>query len=162
MKNTTENLWQKYKPYIISSAIALGVGGISAFISRGGMENYANVNQPPLSPPMWLFPIVWGILYILMGIGAAEVYLSEGENRLVALRVYAVQLAVNFLWSPIFFNAQAFVVAFIWIVILWLLIIFMIALFWSVKPRAAYLQLPYLIWVTFAGYLTYMTYLLNR
>ena len=158
-------MWKQIRPYIISPLIALAVGGLSAFLSRNGMEAYQNVIQPPLSPPMWLFPVVWSILYILMGVGSAIIYTKlkdAPEDAISALMVYGFQLAVNFFWSIIFFNMQAFLFAFIWLVLLWLLIIVMIVKFSRLSRPAALLQLPYLLWVTFAGYLTLSVWLLNR
>ena len=157
-------MWNKIKPYVISVAIALAVGGLSAFLTRNGMELYQNKLQPPLSPPMWLFPVVWSILYILMGIGAALVYIDrdkDPEAATGALVTYGFQLAVNFFWSLIFFNLQAYLFAFIWLLVLWVLIIVMIVKFSRINSLAAWLQVPYLVWVTFAGYLTLMVYLLN-
>ncbi|MBQ3427596.1 MAG: tryptophan-rich sensory protein [Clostridia bacterium] len=158
-------VWKKIKVYAIAIAIPLAVGGLSAFLSRGGMDAYQLVIQPPLSPPMWLFPVVWSLLYILMGIGSGIVWLrreNDPEATLSALIVYGFQLVVNFFWSIIFFNMQAFLFAFIWLALLWLLIIAMIVKFSRISRAAAWLQVPYLLWVTFAGYLTLMVWLLNR
>ena len=158
-------MWNKIKPYVISVAIALAVGGLSALLTRNGMTLYQDNIQPPLSPPMWLFPVVWSILYILMGIGAARVYLKHmemTEEVTGALVTYAFQLAVNFFWSLIFFNLRAYLFAFIWLVLLWLLIIAMIVKFKKIDRLAAWLQIPYLIWVTFAGYLTFAVWVLNK
>lgn len=154
------------KVYIISVLIALGVGILSAFLTMRGMRTYsADINQPALAPPMWLFPIVWTVLFILMGISSAAVYTkrrkSNGEIG-GALRIYALQLAVNFFWSIVFFNFQKFLFAFIWLCFLWILIVIMIIRFYRLNRVAAYLQIPYLLWVTFAGYLNLMVYFLNR
>lgn len=154
-------MWKKIKPYVISIAIALAVGALSGFLSMEGMENFESFNQPPLSPPAILFPIVWTILYILMGISSAIVW-EKGKGRNGrALLIYALQLIVNFFWSIIFFNLNAFLFAFIWLLLLLLLIVLMIIEFYKIDKTAAFLQIPYLIWVSFAGYLTIMTYLLN-
>lgn len=158
-------MWKKIKPYVISIAIALAVGGLSALLTRNNMEVYDTINRPALSPPMWLFPVVWSILFILMGISSALVWINRDENRedaFSALRVYGLQLVVNFFWTIIFFNMQAYLFAFIWLVLLWVLIVIMIIQFRKISPLAAYLQIPYLLWVTFAGYLTLMIFLLNR
>ncbi len=158
-------MWRKIKPYVISIAIALGVGGLSALLTKGNMDIYNTINRPALAPPMIVFPIVWGILFVLMGISSAIVYTKRDENPdevLDALKVYAFQLIVNFFWSIIFFNMQAYLFAFIWLLLLWVLIIIMIIRFKKVSKTAAYLQLPYLLWVTFAGYLTFMIWILNR
>jgi len=126
------------------------------------MHEFGGVNQSVLTPPGIVFPIVWTILYALMGIGAARVWLSEDSiERMKALIVFAVQLAVNFFWSIIFFDLQAFQFAFWWLLILWVLIILMITAYHKVDKLAAYIQIPYLLWVTFAGYLTYMTWMMN-
>ena len=158
-------MWKKIKPYVISIAIALAVGGLSSLLTKNNMEVYNNINRPALAPPMWLFPVVWSILFILMGISSAMVWVKRDENReeaFVALRVYALQLIVNFFWTIIFFNMQAYLFAFIWLLLLLVLIIIMIAQFKKICPKAAYLQIPYILWVAFAGYLTLMIYLLNR
>lgn len=157
-------MWKKIKPYVISILIALLVGGLSAFLTRNNMEVYKNINQPPLAPPMILFPIVWSILFILMGISSAMIYVKRDVNTREAgsgLIIYGLQLIVNFLWSIIFFNMQAYLFAFIWLLLLWVLIIMMIVQFHKISPAAAYLQIPYIIWVTFAGYLNFMIYWLN-
>ena len=157
-------MWKKIKPYVISILIALCVGGLSAFLTRNSMETYKNLNQPPLAPPMILFPIVWSILFILMGISSAIVYVNRGVNKDEArsgLIIYGLQLIVNFFWSLIFFNMQAYLFAFIWLLLLLLLIVMMILQFRKISPIAAYLQIPYLLWVIFAGYLNLMIYLLN-
>lgn len=154
----------KIKPYIISVVIALAVGGLSALLTAGNMDLYSQINQPPLAPPSILFPIVWTVLYILMGISAAMVY-SEKQNKpkevTSALIVYAINLFLNFFWSIIFFNMRAFLFSFIWLILLWITILIMIIKFYRIKPIAGILQIPYLIWVTFAGYLNFAIYLLN-
>ena len=157
-------MWKKIKPYVISILIALCVGGLSAFLTRNSMETYKNLNQPPLAPPTILFPIVWSILFILMGVSSAIVYVNRDVNKAEArsgLIIYGLQLIVNFFWSLIFFNMQAYLFAFIWLLLLLLLIIMMILQFRKISPIAAYLQIPYLLWVIFAGYLNLMIYLLN-
>ena len=158
-------MWNKIKPYVISIAIALGVGGLSAWLTSGSMELYKSLRQPPLAPPAAVFPIVWTILFTLMGISAAIVYVKGAKGRAdagPALKVYALQLVFNFLWPIFFFNLQAYLFSFIWLLALWLLILYMIVLFRKISPAAAYLQIPYLLWVAFAGYLNLMIYILNR
>ena len=158
-------MWKKIKPYVISIAIALAVGGLSSLLTKNNMEVYNTINRPSLAPPMWLFPVVWSILFILMGISSAMVWVRRDENRedaFSALKTYGLQLVVNFFWTIIFFNMQAYLFAFIWLLLLLALIIIMIVQFKKICPKAAYLQIPYLLWVAFAGYLTLMIYLLNR
>ncbi len=152
---------KKFKVYTISILIALVVGGLSAFLTGDQMNVYSRLIQPPLAPPSWLFPVVWSILFVLMGISAARIYLSDSFDKGSALTVYALQLVVNFVWSLIFFNMQAYYLAFFWLLLLLALIIIMIYKFYQIDPVAAYLQIPYLLWVTFAGYLTLSIAILN-
>lgn len=157
-------MWSKLKPYIISISIALGTGALAAFLTRNNMNIYDSINKPPLAPAPIIFPIVWSILYTLMGISSALIWQqkeSKYELATDAIFAYAIQLFLNFTWSLIFFNLQNYLFAFIWIVILWIVIFIMIIRFYKVSPLAAYLQIPYLIWVTFAGYLSLMIYLIN-
>ena len=140
------------------------VGGLSGWLTREGTEIYnATITKPPLSPPSIVFPIVWGILFALMGIGAARIYLMPASNaRSRSLLLFGVQLVVNFLWSVIFFNLQAFGFAFLWLILLCGLILWMILSFRKVDKVAAWLQIPYLLWVIFAAYLNFGVWLLNR
>ena len=153
----------KIKPYAVSILLTLAVGGLSGFLTSMGMDSFDALTKPPLTPPSFLFPIVWTVLFILMGVGAARIFMTEptaARNR--ALIVYVVQLAVNFLWSIIFFNLQAYDFAFYWLILLWVLILTMFYLFCKVDKPAALIQTPYAIWVTFAGYLNLMIWLMNR
>lgn len=145
-------------------AFTEAVGGLSGWLTKDGTKLYnATVTQPPLSPPSWVFPVVWAILFALMGIGSAKVYLAPtSRNRTQALTVFFVQLAFNFLWSIIFFNLQAFGFALIWLLVLWGLILWMIISFGMVDRTAALMQIPYIIWVTFAAYLNAGVWMLNR
>lgn len=156
-----KRLWMSYAFWILLSE---GVGALSGWLTREGTKSYQQtIVQPPLSPPAIVFPIVWAILFALMGIGAARIYLSPASGaRSRGLLLFFVQLAFNFLWSILFFNLQAFGFSFVWLVILWLLIAWMIVTFWQVDQSAALLQIPYLLWVAFAGYLTLGIWLLNR
>ncbi|MEE1197800.1 MAG: TspO/MBR family protein [Acutalibacteraceae bacterium] len=156
---------KQIKPYIISVAIALGVGALSALFTRNNMDIYSEVATPPLSPPAILFPLVWTLLYILMGISAAAIYTSHSASvsqRKRALYTYAASLVVNFFWSIIFFNMRAFALAFIWLLLLLYLIIKTILQYKEIEPTAAYLQIPYALWVAFAGYLNFGIWYLNR
>ena len=154
----------KWKPYIISAGIALAVGALSGFLSMSGMEDYMEtVTKPALTPPGWLFGVVWPILYVLMGIGAARIWLTKDSlQRSRGLNLYVVQLIVNFFWSLIFFNAQAFGFAVIWLLLLWVLVLLMVLQFYKVDKRAALLQIPYLLWLTFAAYLSIGVWYLNK
>ena len=153
-----------WKTYLISIGIAEGIGALSGWLSREGTKIYnATVLQPPLSPPQWVFPVVWGILYALMGISSARIWLSPASrHRSRGLNLYIAQLILNFFWSLIFFNAQAFGLAFFWLLAIWALVIWMILTFRKVDPLAALLQIPYLLWLTFAAYLNWGVWMLNR
>lgn len=151
-----------WKKLIIFIAIPLLVGGLSALLTMGSMESFELLIKPPLSPPAWLFPVVWTILFVLMGIASYLVYTSRQPYRSkTALTVYGIQLVFNFFWSIIFFNMQAYLFAFFWLVILWLLILATTLLFYRISKPAGYLMIPYLLWVTFAGYLNLAIYILN-
>lgn len=152
-----------WKVYAFWIGISELVGVVSGLLSRGGMRLYSQTaTQPPLAPPMWLFPVVWSILYALMGIGAARIWLSEDSAaRKQGLNLFVAQLVVNFFWSLIFFNLQAYGFALAWLVLLWVLVAWMITSFLKTDPLAAWLQLPYLIWLTFAMYLNAAIWVLN-
>ncbi len=158
-------MMKKIKPYIISIAIALAVGLLSALITRGNMDIYSTLVTPPLSPPPILFPIVWTVLYTLMGISAAIIYTREFSplpQRKSALYTYALSLIFNFGWSIIFFNLRLYLFAFLWLLVLLYLIIKTIIKYFPISPLAAFLQIPYALWVAFAGYLNFGIWYLNR
>lgn len=155
---------QSWKPYVFWILFTEGVGFLSGWLTREGVDLFnATAQQPPLSPPSLLFPIVWTILYALMGIGAARIYLAPASNaRSRALLIYLLQLAFNFFWSILFFNLQNYALAFFWLLALWGLILWMILFFYRVDKTAAMLQIPYFLWVTFAAYLNFGVWMLNR
>lgn len=153
----------KTKIYGIFIAISLAIGGLSALFTNMGMDDYRLAQKPALTPPEIVFPIVWTILYTLMGISAARVWIaSEDKGSNGGLMLYAIQLVVNFFWSVIFFTLQAYSFAFFWLLFLWLLVLLMIISFSKTDKIAAYLQIPYLLWLTFAGYLNFMVWMLNK
>lgn len=149
------------KHLIASLAISLGTGALSGFLSMGAMQDFENAAQPPLSPPSFLFPIVWTILFTLMGISSYIIFESDHDKRTKALVLYGVQLAVNFFWPLLFFNLNAYLFAFLWLILLIILVINMITTFYEINKTAALLQLPYLAWITFAAYLNFGVYVLN-
>ena len=144
--------------------LAEGVGALSGWLTREGIKRYASeAIKPPLAPPGPLFPVVWAVLYLLMGIGAARVYRTPASNaRSRALGVFLLQLGVNFFWSIIFFNLQNYGFALLWLLLLWALVLWMIVLFWRVDRLAGLMQIPYLVWLSFAAYLNYGVWMLNR
>lgn len=156
---------KKIKSYIIAIAIPLIVGGLSALLTMGNMNIYEDIISPPLAPPAILFPIVWSVLYILMGVSSGVVYNSEEiplPNRNSALFTYGNSLFFNFFWSIIFFNLRAFIFSFVWLLQLLYLIVKTILKYYKINKLAAFLQIPYLLWVTFAGYLNLSIWILNN
>ena len=157
-------MWKKIKPYVISIIIALAVGGLSALLTKGNMDIYSRINVPSFAPPTILFPVVWSILYTIMGISSANVYVNRDKNPKYArdgLVFYAFNLIVNFFWSLIFFNLNAFLFSFIWLLLLIVIVIIMIYDFAKVTKWAGYIQLPYLAWLIFASILNYSIYIIN-
>lgn len=152
---------KKALTYVISIAIALAVGGAAAIVNAGKMEKPELV-QPPLSPPVWLFPVVWTILFTLMGISAARVYLSDCRGKSDALFIFGTQLVVNFLWTVFYFSFGALALSFFWLLFLILLVILMIVRFERCESGTGKLQIPYLAWLCFAAYLNFATWMLNR
>ena len=138
-------------------------GAVSSVLSGGGFaEYYGSLIKPPLSPPGWVFPVVWAVLYALMGISAYLIYDSGSPDKQQALTVYGVQLIANMLWTPVFFGIRSFVGAAIVVCVMLVLVARMIAVFYKTDKRAAYLNIPYLAWTLFAAYLTFGTLLLNK
>ena len=152
---------RQYLIYGLSIAIALAVGGISAWVNMGKMSDPTLI-QPPLSPPVWVFPVVWSILFTLMGISAARVYAQDCRGKSDALFLYGVQLIVNFLWTVFYFTFQALALSFFWLIFLILLVILMCVRFERCSSGSGRLQIPYLVWLCFAAYLNYAAWMLNR
>lgn len=154
----------KGKTYLFWILLTEAVGALSAWLTREGTKVFSQTAaQPPLSPPMWVFPVVWSLLYLLMGIGAARICLApDSPQRSRGLNLFVAQLIVNFFWSLIFFNAQAYGFALLWLLLLWVLVLLMILSFRKTDKLAALLQIPYLIWLTFAAYLNAGVFYLNR
>lgn len=152
----------KWKELFISIGLALGIGALAGYLTKDSMTIYQQLEKPALSPPGWVFPVVWTILYILMGISAYLIYVSDSVEKDRAINLYVLQLFLNFSWSIIFFNMEAYLFAFVVLVLLWIIIFLMIRSFYEINKIAGLLQIPYLLWVTFAGYLNLSIYLLNR
>ena len=148
------------KRLIKSIIIPLAVGGLAALISNNNLQVE---NEPPLLPPAWVFPVVWTILYILMGVASYLILESNSsqQEKSNALTVYGLQLVLNFFWPIIFFNLEQYLFAFIWIIALWVMILLTILKFRPISKTASNLMIPYLIWVTFAAYLNLAIYILN-
>lgn len=153
----------KIKVYAVFLLITGAIGGLSALLTNMGMESYKAAQKPPFTPPDIVFPIVWTVLFVLMAISAARVWLTDNSRlRNHGILVYFIQLFFNFFWSVLFFNFQAYGLSFLWIIGLWLLILLMIVKFYRADKIAGLLQIPYLLWVSFAAYLNFMVYQLNK
>ena len=153
--------WKNYVPLAVSIAIPWGAAGLSLLLTgMEGMKGYEGLQRPVLAPPGWLFPVVWSVLYTLMGVSAWQVWKVPGRSP-EALGAYGLQLLLNVLWTPVFFRLERYWLAFGILMLLWLAIIHMILRFRRINSKAALLQLPYLLWVTFAGYLNFMIAWLN-
>ena len=151
----------KWKKLLICIAIPLLVGTVAALFTRESMAIFEAVHKPRFSPPGWIFPVAWTVLYTFMGIASYIISESDNPKKKNALIFYAVQLGFNFFWSLIFFNLSAYLFAFVWLLALWVLILVTMLKFYKINERAGDLILPYLLWVTFAAYLNYGVYVLN-
>ncbi|MBQ0083731.1 MAG: tryptophan-rich sensory protein [Clostridiales bacterium] len=153
----------KKLPLIIGIIVPLAVGGLSALLTMEGMKSFEIINKPPFSPPRIAFPIVWTILYILMGIASYLVYTARSpeDKKTSALLFYGVQLVFNFFWSIIFFNMEAYLFAFVWLLIMIALIVVTTVKFYKINKWAGYLMIPYIVWCCIAAYLNFGVYLLN-
>ena len=152
-----------WKTYVLWIAICEAVGFFAGILTRQGTEIYAQTAiKPPLTPPGWLFPVVWVVLYALMGIGAARITLApQSANRSRGLNLMVTQLVVNFFWPLLFFNAGVYGFALLWLLLLWGLVLWMILVWRKVEPLAAWLQIPYQLWLSFAVYLNAGVWYLN-
>ena len=143
----------KWKSLLISLAVSLGTGAAAGFVTAGSMEQYEMMYRPPLSPPGWIFPVVWGVLYLLMGIAAWMVSTSENPERKHALALYAAQLAVNALWPILYFRLDAPLAALAVLALLWYLVYLTLKAFFRISTPAGICMIPYLLWISFAFYL---------
>ncbi|MCQ2449144.1 MAG: tryptophan-rich sensory protein [Clostridia bacterium] len=153
----------KWKSLLVCLALPLAVGGLSALITNEAMKKFGELNQPPLSPPAWLFPVVWTILYLLMGLASYIVWTSPAtaEQKSGALTLYVVQLVFNFFWSLFFFNGKVYLFSFIWLLVMEALIVATAIRFKNIHSCAGRLMIPYILWVAFAAYLNFGIFLLN-
>ena len=144
---------------LIALALPLAVGALSAFISA----TYGGLNKPPLSPPSWVFPVVWIILYLMMGMASyiADRNAAVRNERRSALYLYGAQLAVNFIWPIAFFRANQYLIALVILAVLFFLALLTTIKFFRIKPLAGWLMIPYLVWLAFAAYLNTGVVLMN-
>ena len=148
---------------IYSVLIPLIVGSFSALLTMGDMQVYETLTRPPLPPPGWVFSVVWTVLYVLMGLASYFILVSESDARAktMAMVIYSMQLAMNFMWSILFFTCGLYLFAFIWLMIMWAMVIVCAFRFYSINRTAAYLMIPYILWLTFAAYLNMGAYVLK-
>lgn len=151
----------KWKSLLINIAIPLAIGGISSLIVNDGFNNYSDVTKPALSPPPWIFPVVWTILYVLMGVSTYLIYEKDKNLNRNSFIIYAVQLVLNFIWPVFFFGFDAYLLSFIILVLLLVFVAAMIISFYKENKLAGLVQIPYLIWLLFAAYLNFGVFLLN-
>ena len=152
------------KLLIICILIPLLVGGLSALLTGNSMESFSTLNKPSFAPPAWLFPVAWTVMYTLMGVSSYLILTSVApkEDKESALKIYAIQLSVNFLWSIFFFNLELYLFAFFWLLLLWGLVLVMLVRFYKINKTAAFINVPYIVWLTFATVLNFTIWLLNN
>lgn len=150
-----------WKRLIIITIITFVVGSFFSWFTMNNMDTFKELEKP-VNVPAILFPIVWSILYLLMSISCYIITRSNNERKGKALIWYGIQLVINSLWSLIFFGFGAYLFAFIWIILLLITVVIMIAKFYNIDKLAAYINIPYILWILFAGYLNFGIYLLNR
>lgn len=157
------NVKIEWKKLAVSLAAPLAVGGLAALITKDNMLMFEVIEKPPLAPPGWLFPVAWTMLYILMGLASYRVWTSDARKaqKQTAGVYYALSLVFNFGWPIIFFNAEKYLAAFIWLCLMWIFTLLATVRFWKTDNAAGWLMLPYLLWTTFAGYLNMGIYLLS-
>ena len=154
---------KNWKTLLLCLVIPLAAGGIGALLAGGFSGSYEAMYKPLLSPPGWVFPVVWTLLYLLMGYASYLVYTSEASmpRKRRALTVYGVQLVINLLWPLFFFRLGWYTFAFIWLLLLIAAVLLCRMLFRYIEKRAGDLLLPYLVWLFFAAYLNFGVAILN-
>ena len=152
------------KPLVVCIAVPLIVGGLSSLLTMGSRAAFRQLQKPPLTPADWVFPVAWGLLYVLMGVASYLVYTANAtpQMRYSALIAYGVTLVFNFVWPLLFFRLGMRLVAFVWLLLLLGLVALTASIFGRVRKSAGVLLLPYLVWTAFAAYLNLGVYLLNR
>lgn len=159
----TKKIKIAFLPLFIAIIIPLIAGALSAYITSGDMNLYETMARPPLSPPGWLFPIVWTILYIIMGVASYIVYMADIDlvQKKKALTFYIIQLVMNMIWSTLFFTFRLYLFAYIWLMVMWLLIVICTIRFYKIRPCAGVMMIVLLLWTTFAAYLNLACFILS-
>ena len=154
---------KNWKTLLLCLAVPLAAGGIGALLAGGFGESYGAMYKPLLSPPGWVFPVVWTVLYLLMGYAGWLVLTSDASEprRRRALTVFGVQLLLNMLWPLLFFRLGWYGFAFVWLLLLILAVLLCLLLFRYIVKRAGDLLVPYLLWLFFAAYLNLGAAILN-
>lgn len=152
---------KKYKYIILNLAISLGIGVLSSLFTMNTIDLYQTINRPKYSPPGYLYPIIWTILYILIGLSSYLIHRSTNKDKETALIIYYFQLFINFTWPIIFFTYHNFLLALAILITLCLLVAILIKLFYRIRPLAAFLLLPYFGWIIFALYLNFWIFVKN-
>lgn len=147
---------------IVMIAIPVCIGILASLLTKNAQVAFVRIAKPPLAPPAWLFPVVWTILYFLMGLAAYNIYTSNSSYKNLALCVYFFQLVFNFAWSIIFFRAGTYWFAAIWLFVMWLMILLLLIITSRIAKTAMYLLIPYFVWSTFAMYLNVGIAVLNK
>lgn len=148
----------------IAILLPLAVGSVASYLAANAMGVYRSLQTPSFSPPGWLFPVIWTVLYVLMGIASYRIYRLDATDRDVrkALAFYLLQLAINFLWPILFFRFSLYFFSFVWLLLLLVILFYTIRLFKKLDPIAAYMMIPYFLWVVFAAFLNLGVYFLNK
>lgn len=167
VKTSADTRRVKRRPHVFAMIVAvlipLLIGCFSAFLTSEDMVAYEAMNKPPLAPPGWVFPIVWTVLYVLMGVASYLVYVSDADAdaRRKALMFYAAQLIMNFFWSTLFFTYERYLTALIWLLIMWVLVIVCVIRFYKICHAAGIMMGALFLWTTFAAYLNLACYTMS-
>ena len=158
-----KSFWDKYKTIILQVVLALLAGGLASLLGGDTASLYQRLTPPPWAPPGWVFPVVWTILYALMGISAYLIHIEpkETEGRRTALTTYWVQLMINFSWSIVFFRFELLWGSVAVILALLVAVIVMVVRFRRISAAAAYINIPYILWLLLATYLNIATAVIN-
>ena len=153
--------WKRYLPELSFTGLSLFIGGIGGLLTNIGMPSFDAVQKPWFTPPKWVFPVVWTVLYVLMGWGMGRVWKFHSRTLPRCLGIFGVQLLMNLFWVVWFFLLQWYAFAFWWLVGLFIAVAWMTLCFYRAETLAGTLQLPYLIWLVLAGVLNYGVWILN-
>lgn len=161
----TNEMKKKVKWDVLLAAllIPLFVGVFSAYLTNEDMKLYGSFNHPVLAPPAWVFPIVWTILYVMMGVASYLVYMADAgrDEKNKALQFYAGQLAMNLFWSTLFFTYKRYLLSLIWLLIMWVMVMICAARFLRIRRAAGIMMGVLFLWTTFAAYLNLAYYVMS-